>query len=462
MAVRLEERERTRRETHGKRLEDDLRARGVSGVAVTWVDNSGVTRVKTVPVGRLPYTAAWGVGASPVFDTFLVDDSMVNGRFAGGPVGDLRLHPDLDRLRVLHAQPGWAWAPADRYDIEGVPHPQCARTLARRQVEALAAEGLTAKAAFEVEWAVSAGEGDAFVPATGGPAYGMTRLVELSDYAADVLNALAAQNVAVAQLHPEYAAGQFEVSVEAADPVAAADTLVLVRQTIRAVSARAGLRVSFAPKVLHDGVGNGCHIHLSVWRDGANLMAGGPGTFGLTPDGEAFAAGILERLPALLAVGAPSVASYLRLVPQHWAGAFACWGLENREAALRFVTGAAGAHDQAANLEIKCFDAAANPYLLVAGVLAAGRAGIADKAPLPDPVDVDPATLDPQIRLERHIAALPARLDTAVAAFEGDRVLRAAFGDALMDTVATVRRGEIMLFADASPEEVCARTRWVY
>lgn len=462
MTVRLDGRERGRRETHGQRLEDDLRARGVAGVAITWVDNSGVTRVKTVPVGKLPYAAAWGVGASPVFDTFLVDDSMVNGRYAGGPVGDLRLHPDLDRLRVLHAQPGWAWAPADRYDTAGVPHSQCHRTLARRQTQALAAEGLSAKAAFEVEWAVSAGEGDAFVPATGGPAYGMNRLIDLSGYAANVLTALAAEDVSVAQLHPEYASGQFEVSVDAADPVAAADTLVLVRQTIRAVSARAGLRVSFAPKVLHDGVGNGGHIHVSIWRDGVNLMAGGAGSFGLTPDGEAFAAGVLERLPALLAVGAPSVASYLRLIPQHWAGAFACWGLENREAALRFVTGAEGAKDQAANLEIKCFDGAANPYLLVAGVLAAGRAGIADKAALPEPVDVDPASLDPQIRLERRIPALPARLDAAVVAFESDPVLRAAFGDELMDTVATVRRGESALFAEASPEEICARTRWVY
>jgi glutamine synthetase len=290
----------------------------------------------------------------------------------------------------------------------------------------------------------------------------MTRLVDLSDYAADILGALAAEGVSVEQLHPEYASGQFEVSVAAEDPVAAADTLVLVRQTIRALSARAGLRATFAPKVLADGVGNGCHLHLSIWRDDRNLMAGGDGNFGLTPDGEGFAAGVLDRLPALLAIGAPSVASYLRLIPQHWAGAFACWGLENREAALRFVTGAAGSRDHAANLEVKCFDGAANPYLLVAGVLAAGRAGVAEKAALPEPVAVDPAGIDPQIRLERGIAALPARLDSALVAFERDPVLRASLGTVLTDTVAAVRRGEIALFADATPEQVCARTRWVY
>ncbi len=124
-------------------------------------------------------------------------------------------------------------------------------------------------------------------------------------------------------------------------------------------------------------MGNGGHVHLSLWRDGKNLMACGDRRFGLTADGEAFGAGVLEHLPALLALGAPSVASYLRLVPQHWAGAYACWGLENREAAIRMVTGSAGSTEWAANLEVKCVDLLANPYLLLAGLLAAGSAGMA-------------------------------------------------------------------------------------
>ena len=462
MTAELGERERAGREARGRELEGELAAHGVAGVAVTWVDNSGVTRVKAVPTARLPYAAAWGIGASPVFDTFLVDDSMISGRYAGGPVGDLRLHPDLDRLTVLHAQPGWAWAPADRYDTDGAPHPQCHRALARGQTGALAAAGLHARAAFELEWVVSVRDDDRFAPATSGPAYGMTRLVDLSGYLRDVLTALDAEDVRVEQVHPEYATGQFEVSMAAGDPVAAADTLVLVRQTIRAVTARAGLRVSFAPKVLADGVGNGGHLHVSLWRGDKNLMAGGDGPFGLTREGVAFTAGILDRLPALLAIGAPSVASYLRLIPGHWAGAFACWGLENREAALRFVTGVTGATDRAANLEVKCFDGAANPYLLVAGVLAAGRAGVAEGASLPEPVAVDPASLGADERRGRGIAALPADLETSVAAFETDLALREALGMPLIDTVAAVRRGEIALFAHATPEEICARTRWVY
>ncbi|MDQ3717163.1 MAG: glutamine synthetase, partial [Actinomycetota bacterium] len=269
-----------------------------------------------------------------------------------------------------------------------------------------------------------------------------------------------AQGVSVDQLHPEYASGQLEVSVAAQEPVDAADTFVLVRETVRAVSLRHGLRASFSPKVQADGVGNGAHVHLSLWSDEVNLMTGGDGQFGLTATGASFCAGILDRLAALLAIGAPSVASYLRLIPSHWAGAFACWGLENRETALRLITGPIGNRDRAANLEVKCLDATANPYLVVAGLLAAGLAGLAEQAALPPPVNADPAALSPQERTAAGIAPLPASLEEAVAAFEREPAIRAAFGVELATTIIQLRRYEMELFAGSSPEEIAARTRW--
>ncbi|XNL24802.1 glutamine synthetase [Longispora sp. K20-0274] len=308
-------------------------------MAVTWVDNAGVTRVKGVPTARLAHAAAWGVGASPVFDVFLVDDSMTTSAHIGGPVGDLRLHPDLDQLSALAGQPGWAWAPADKWTQEGQPAPACQRGFARRMVARAADAGLTFSMAFEVEWFVGAPDG---TPACAGSAYGMDRLVAVSDYLADLLETLDLQGVPVEQLHPEYAAGQFELSVAAADPVTAADLTVLVRQTIRAVSRRHGFGASFAPVVVPDRAGNGAHLHFSAHADGTNLFAGGPGPHGLTARGEAILASVLARVPALVAIGAPSVPSHLRLVPQRWAGAYQCWGRENREAVLRFVTGPAG------------------------------------------------------------------------------------------------------------------------
>ncbi|MET9968052.1 glutamine synthetase, partial [Streptomyces sp. NPDC006356] len=259
-------------------LSGELSGRGVHGIVLAYVDTAGIGRVKTIPTAKLASAAAWGVGMSPVFDTFLADDSVVTTDVLGSPDGDLRLYPDLDALVELAAQPGWAWAPVDRVTQEGDRHPACGRTFLRRTVqEAAERHGITFRASIEIEWSVARppGADGEFVPAVTGPAYGATRQVEFGDCAADLLAALARQGVDVDQLHPEYAAGQFELSVAALDPVAAADRSVLVRQTIRAVARRHGLAVSFAPAVLGQGVGNGGHVHLSAWRDGVNLHAGG-------------------------------------------------------------------------------------------------------------------------------------------------------------------------------------------
>lgn len=102
----MDQHERQRQADRARLVREELLERDVVGLATTWVDNSGITRVKAVPIGRLEHAAAWGIGASPVFDAFLSDDSIVDGRYAGGPVGDLRLHPDLNRAVVLAEQPG--------------------------------------------------------------------------------------------------------------------------------------------------------------------------------------------------------------------------------------------------------------------------------------------------------------------------------------------------------------------
>ncbi|MFD7408250.1 glutamine synthetase [Streptomyces sp. NPDC059866] len=446
-------------------LSGELSGRGVYGIVLAYVDTAGITRVKTIPTARLAAAAAWGVGMSPVFDTFLANDSIVTTDVLGSPDGDLRLYPDLDRLTVLAGQPGWAWAPVDRITQDGEPHPACSRTFLRRVVaEAARQHGITFRAAVEIEWAVglgSAPDGE-FVPAVSGPAYGATRQIELSDCTADLLAACAAQGVDVDQVHPEYAAGQFEISVGALDPVAAADRSLLVRQTIRAVARRHGLRVSFAPAVSAEGVGNGGHLHLSAWRDGVNLHSGGDRRYGMTADAESFAAGILAHLPGLTAVTAPSPASCLRLKPSQWAGVFTAWGRETRETAVRVITGTAGLRDQAANLEVKPVDLAANPYLALGCVIAAGLDGLSTSAALPEETTGDPARLDAEEAAARGVRRLPVSLDEAVAEFTGDERLRAALGPVLADAVTAVRLGEIASVAGLDDAGVAAAYRWVY
>jgi glutamine synthetase len=262
----------------------------------------------------------------------------------------------------------------------------------------------------------------------------------------------------VEQLHPEYAPGQLELSVAPCDPVAAADRLVLVKQTIRAVSDAHGLRASLAPVVVTGQVGNGCHLHLSVWSKGSNLLSGGDGRHQLTGPGESAVAGLLDHLPALCAVGAPSVVSYLRLVPQHWAGAFQCWGRENREAAMRLVTGMRGRQSTEANVELKCFDASSNPYLVTGAVAAVVCSSVDSGDRLPEEVVVDPAGLAAGDRPPR----LPGSLVEAVGRLEADPLLREAMGDPLFEAFLAVRQAEIALFAGRPDDEVVAATRWTW
>ncbi len=452
--------ERESRAAAAKEVASRLQQQDVAVVAITFVDNSGIARVKCVPLARLPHTAAWGVGISTSFDRFRFDDWIAADPDGRAPVGDLRIIPDVRRAVALAAQPGWAWAPADRYEQSGAGHPQCNRLLLQRLVDQLAGQAIEVKAAVEIEWVVSDEPEDDFHPAMRGPGYGMNRLIEVSDYARDVITALADEGVTVEQFHPEYAPGQLELSVAPESPVDAADTSVLLRSTVRAVGDVYGLRTSFSPKVAVPGVGNGGHVHLSLWREAKNLMAEGEGPFGLTADAEAFGAGVLQHLPALMAVGAPSVVSYLRQLPSHWAGTFACWGLENREAALRMVTGSTGSSPWAANLEVKCFDLHANPYLVLAGLLATGMDGMATGATLPEPVDVDPAVLDEAVLTERGIARLPQDLRAATEAFAADDTLRTALGDELSRSVIALRESELELFDNVSDEELAAATRW--
>jgi glutamine synthetase len=452
----------TRRADRARELAESLPARGVRAVALSQVDNSGVTRVKTVPVSLLERAVRYGVGMSPVFEVFMANDFITSSDEVGGPVGDLRLMPDPFALKVLAAQPGWAWAPVDKRTQEGESYPGCQRTFARRMAQRLSDAGFDMRLAFELEWFQADEDSDIDRPVHTGPAYGLPVLATISDYVRDLIAALEEEGVGVEQFHPEYAMGQLELSVTPSDPVGAADTTVLVRQTIRAMAARHGMRASFSPVVIAGHVGNGGHIHFSLWRDATNLFSGGDGPYGMTDAGQAFMAGILAELPALVAIGSPSVPSYLRLIPQHWAGAFACWGRENREAAIRFVTGMVGTRETAANTEVKCFDSSANPYLLAGALIAAGLSGVERDLKLPDEVTTDPGGMSEDELSERGIQRLPQSVEEAVEHLEKSEVLREAIGPMLFGPFVAVRRAEAEAFAGQEPEEIVAAHRWRY
>ena len=148
----------------------------------------------------------------------------------------------------------------------------------------------------------------------------------------------------------------------------------MVLEAIRGVVHRIGLETTMAPKPYLDGAGNGHHLHLSLYegrRPGALRRLGR-----LSKAGSGFVGGVLEHLPAVMAFTAASPNSYQRLAPGMWSSAYACYGPDNREAAVRLASPVAGVESATANVEIKPVDVTANPYLALAAVLAAGMDGM--------------------------------------------------------------------------------------
>src|SRR4029077_5658740 len=127
-----------------------------------------------------------------------------------------------------------------------------------------------------------------------------------------------------------------------------------------------------------------------------------------------FIAGVLAHLPGLCGLTAPSFNSYHRIIPHYWAGAFTCWGYDNREAPVRGASVFRGAEEASTNAELKACDATCNPYLALGGLIAAGLDGLGRGVEPPDPVDVDPATIDGDERERRGIVRLPATQEGAL------------------------------------------------
>jgi glutamine synthetase len=445
-----------------KHITAELNRAGVAGITISWADNNGIPRSRTVPVASLPRVAEIGVGVTTLFAVFDSFDAITFAHEGlATPSGDVRLVPVLDRLVRLAGQPAFAWVPGRQVAADGSPWPYDQRGVLERQVEAMASEGLTALVGYEMEFGVYAEGGpDDVEPAHHGPAYSPHALVGIDGFVADALRDFAANGLEIGQLHAEYGPAQLELSLAATDPVTAADRQLLARQTLHGAAARHGLRLSFAPLPSTSSAGNGWHVHSSVWRDGDNLLAGGPD--GPRGDGAGYIAGLLRDLAAVAAVTAPSEGSLARLRPGYFAGAYVFWGVQNREAPLRYVPGTDFLGAGHANVELKTSDASANPYLALAAMLAAGAAGIAEGLDLAEPESSDPGTWTAARRDERGIAALPTTAAAQAAALTASPRVAGALGPELLGAFLAVRHSDAGGAKDRPLDQILADLRWRY
>ena len=432
-----------------------LEADGVATLIGTVVNPAGLTHAKTVPLRRMSTFADPGLGASPVWHVFAIDQVGTVFGENTGVVGDQRIRIDLSALRILGD--GLAWAPGAFFNQDGSADPYCSRGVLQRVEERLSNAGIDAVVGHEMEFVLVGPDGSA-LPSHMWAQYGLAGVLEFEGFVRDVMEAASGSGVAIEQFHPEYGVNQFEISLSPQAPVAAADQLVLMRIIIGRVARRHGLRVSLSPVPFAGSVGSGSHQHFSMKRGDTPLFSDGTEVAGMTAEGESAVAGLLAGLPDAQGLLCGSILSGLRMQPGFWSGAYVCWGTENREAAVRFLIGGPS-NPLGANVEVKVIDPSANPYYATAAILGLALDGIERTLPMPPETKVDPAALTDDQRIQAGIKLLASRQADALDALDESTLLRGILGDEPVDAVIAVRRYEQDTFGDLSPEDLAEKFR---
>ncbi|HLP70277.1 MAG TPA: glutamine synthetase family protein [Rhizobium sp.] len=426
-------------------------------------DIAGITRGRSFAASDIDGYLRKGVGWVPA-NLALTPFDLIADPNPWGSAGDLRLIadpaskarvtclPDVTPLHFYHS---------DITNLKGEPWDCCVRgflkaTLAEFEKEA----GLKVVGAVEQEFQLLGVDWPA------APAFGLRAQRRAEPFGSLLMTALNEAGAEPEMFLPEYGKDQFEITCRPAPALVAADRGATIRAVTKEVAALFGWNASFAPKTDPDGVGNGVHLHVSFTD-----LENNPATFDVSRPGRlskvagSFAAGVIKHLPALVAFTAPSVLSYMRLVPHHWSAAYTCLGEKNREATLRIcptldLPGSNPAKQF--NMEYRAADACASPHLSLAVVLMAGLEGIRAGLEQPPLVNSDPSDLSAQDQRKLGIRRLPASLSEALDTLAADKVVTNWFSKDFLDCYFAMKRKEIEIVGDLSPEDLCTRYASVY
>lgn len=424
---------------------------GIDGIEHLWVaysDYNGRTQGKSIPKARFSSTVNKGITFAQanlghnVLDSGAPDTSFLadSGDFFAvpdpGSYAPLPLFPDTARVYCwMRQEDGSPWEGDPRWQVQ-------------RQVAALAELGYAAQVAFEPEgYLFQIGDDGEPAPFNPRGMFSLDGLETNADLLHEISDTLMAMGVDLEQIATEYGPGQFEVNIRHADPIAAADHLLTVRDISRAVARRHGLVASFMPKPFETVAGCGLHVHLSLWslaEPDQNAMSPQTGEVahasGLSAAGRAFLAGLLRHAPALAAIGAPTVNSYKRLQPGSWAPAHAAYAVGNRSSFVR-IPGTARPR-----IEVRSGDNTASPYIYLAALLAAGIEGLREGLDLGFPAEGDLGHLSEEESAARGIAMLPRSATAALDLAEADPLPRQALGPIVFPEWLKVKRSEVALY----------------
>ena len=359
--------------------------------------------------------------------------------------GDFVLTPDLATIRVIPWQPGTVLVLADVAGLDGDPVRSSPRQVLQAQLEQAGSLGWTALSGTELEFVVFEGSYEQawdsnyrnLVPANRYNAdYSVLATGRIEPLLRDIRNSMAGAGMFVESAKGECNLGQHEIAFRYADALTTADQHSIYKTGAKEIAARHGYSLTFMAKP-NDREGNSCHIHLSFrTADGTPVMAG-DGPYGLSPEGASIIAGLQAGLRELTLLLAPTINSYKRYAAGSFAPTTVAWGPDNRTCALRLI-----GHGPSLRVECRVPGGDVNPYLALAGLIAAGLTGVKQDLELPPPVTGNAYT-------EHELPRVPASIEEALTLWVASPLAAEAFGADVVEHYATMARVELEAYRAA-------------
>ena len=423
-----------------KDLLSRIKADQVQFLSLQFTDVTGAVKSLDIPISRVEEAVGEGVW---------FDGSSVEG-FARIQESDMRLMPDLDTYAVL------PWSPlesrrarifCDIYLPDGSPFLGDPRGILKQILKRIEVRGWKFNVGPEPEFFLFKRNGPVSihpVPHDVGGYFDFSATDEAVRVRTQLMAALGTMGLVVEMGHHEVARGQHEIDFEYANALKAADNILTLKYTVKAIAAQHDLIASFMPKPIFGINGSGMHCHQSLFDEqGNNLFFDAEDQYNLSKLAYGFIAGQLEHARALSAVVAPTVYSYKRLIPGYEAPVYVGWAQINRSALIRTPLYAPG-REKSIRAELRCPDPSANPYLALTVMLAAALDGIERELGAPDPLnEINVYHLTREERQEKSIAELPGSLAEALQVLDTDAILKDALGQVIYESFQRAKWAEV-------------------
>jgi len=419
-----------------------VRERGLTHVKVGVHDIDGILRGKYLHVDKFSSALDGGMGFCDVVlgwdaNDQLYDNVTYTGWHTAYPDATVRILPDT--CREIATEPGNLLFLCEFVDRA---EELCPRGVLRRVLKRAADMGFEAKVGFEYEFFVFAetafsirekGYRNLKPISPGFFGYSMLRNSVLSDWHKELLALCETMDMGLEGLHTETGAGVLEAALRAQSGLSAADSAALFKLYTKVLAQKRDWLATFMAKWSKDWPGCGGHMHMSLWRAGESAFYDEAGPHRMSDAMRHFVGGQRALMPELLAMVAPNVNSYRRLIPGFWAPTAASWGVENRTTSLRVIPGSA----KSTRVEYRVAAADANPYLALAAAVGSGLWGIENKIDAGEPVQGNSYAVE-------HPAAsqLPRTLMEAAGRLKESEAARAVFGDGFVDHYSATREWE--------------------